>query len=298
VAKVVRRDSSGLQVVELNYHASGEGKTGLDAHFGHLKTMRHKRERMKLERRTIGDLLTAMAEVEATHVVHVELDRKDETRFYHTAKGINSLHRVVVARDGMHAQDDSHQPLGKLKLDKVKERKTARARAVRAREHADVVHLAQADECQKCHNQVKKGERLEEWIQCEGCMRSWHKTCVGIEVDTPLDQVAWSKCRNCNGNDPEGEMLVKRRKAQVCSVCGQRKRGLDHRQCQQRKVQQATEFRTPKATLVSTVAHGSVARKKNSLAGEKRAKRRPRKLRKRKGRRVSEEEYQQLMARI
>jgi hypothetical protein len=87
---------SELQYVELNYHAAGEGKTQLDAHFGHLKTVRVQRERRKLERRSISDLLEAMADVEATHVIHVELDRSAESRFYKTAKGIDELHRVVV----------------------------------------------------------------------------------------------------------------------------------------------------------------------------------------------------------
>jgi hypothetical protein len=49
-----------LECVVCNYHAEGEGKTKLDWHFGHLKTLRMKRERLKLERSTVGDLLLAM----------------------------------------------------------------------------------------------------------------------------------------------------------------------------------------------------------------------------------------------
>jgi hypothetical protein len=93
--------------------------------------MRHKRERMKLERSTIGDLLVAMAEVEATHVVHVELDREDESRFYHTTKGINRLHRVVVARDEMQGQADSRAAMQPLQLDEVKEQMSARSASIR-----------------------------------------------------------------------------------------------------------------------------------------------------------------------
>jgi hypothetical protein len=61
--------------------------TQLDAPFGHLKTVRVQRERRKLERRSIADLLEAMADVEATHVIHVELDKSAESRFYKTAMG-------------------------------------------------------------------------------------------------------------------------------------------------------------------------------------------------------------------
>jgi hypothetical protein len=80
--------ASNLSVVEFNYHAAGEGKTMLDGHFGHLKTLRHKQERMKIEKHDVEDLLNSMANAEATHVVHVKLDRDAESRFYSTGKGI------------------------------------------------------------------------------------------------------------------------------------------------------------------------------------------------------------------
>src|SRR5262245_60001103 len=66
----------------------------LDGHFGHLKTLRHKQERKKVERRSVEDLLHSMANAEATHVVHVKLKRDAESRFYTTGKGIDDLHRV------------------------------------------------------------------------------------------------------------------------------------------------------------------------------------------------------------
>ncbi len=154
------------------------------------------------------------------------------------------------------------------------------------------------DECQKCFNQVKKGESLEEWIQCESCVRSWHKTCVEINADTPTDKVEWSTCSQCGGADPEGEILVKRRKVATCIVCGKHKRGSDHAQCKQDKAQQAAAFRTPKATLVSRRDHISVGRKILVPPKEKRAKRKPRQPRKGKGRRVSEEQWEQLKTHI
>jgi hypothetical protein len=53
--------ASDLCVVELDYHAAGEGKAMLDGHFGTLKTLRHKQERMKVERHDVEDLLNSMA---------------------------------------------------------------------------------------------------------------------------------------------------------------------------------------------------------------------------------------------
>ena len=64
----------------------------------------------------MADLLDAMVDVEATHVVHVELIRDRESRFYNTTDGVNALHRVVVRADSMEAQLDSHTPLTNLKL--------------------------------------------------------------------------------------------------------------------------------------------------------------------------------------
>jgi hypothetical protein len=298
--KQLREDAPGndLEVVELNYHAAGEGKTALDAHFGHLNTLRRKRERMKLERRTVGDLLIAMADAQATHVVHVELDREQESRFYKTAEGISSLHRVVVEPKRMQMQKDSKSPLMLLELDKVKERKTKRSQALRARDHGQRTHMARADECQKCHNQLKKGESLDGWIQCEGCVRSWHKTCVGIDASTPVDDVEWNRCSGCDGADPEGDVLVKRRKVAVCIVCGDRKRGIDHTQCRQDKGAQAAAFQTPMARMLAKSGHDGVDRKVFAPPKGKRAQRKRRTRRKHKGSVVTPEEFDELKQHI
>lgn len=287
-----------LKRVEMCYHAPGEGKTPLDGHFGHLKTVRERRERMKKERRTVEDLLKSMVEVEATHVVHVKLDRREESRFYNTAKGIKGFHRVLVEANTLQAQEDSKSPLVDLKLDVVKERKTKRSREVRERQHGRLVHSAQPDECQKCHHQMKKNESLEEWIQCEECVRSWHKTCVGIAADYPTDKVEWARCSRCGGADPEGEMLVKRRKVATCIECGQRLRGLDHSKCQAAMADQSASFRTPVAKLVSKHEHGKILRKKISTAKERRASRKPRRLRKGAGRIISGTEYETLLKHV
>jgi hypothetical protein len=226
----------------------------------------------------------------------VELNREHESRFYNTAKGISDVHRVVVRSGGITTQKDSRKELKDLVLNQVKERKTKRSFAVREREHGAVIHVAQSDECQKCHHQVKKGESIDDWIQCEDCVRSWHKTCVGMDASMPMDEVEWSKCGNCGGADPEGESVVKRRKVATCSKCGLRVRGIDHAQCKLDKAQGAAAFRTPKATLLSRRDHAKVQRKKILPPKEKRASRKPRKLRKGKGRRVSDTEYQRLKA--
>ena len=280
--------------IELCYHAAGEGKTALDGHFGHLKTVRQKRERKKMERRNVEDLLVAMADVQATHVVHVELNREKEGRFYHTGRGISNMHRVVVEVDRLQAQKDSKSQLEDFLLDEVKERKTKRSREMRARQHGAVVHVAQADECQKCHHQVKKDESVEEWIQCEDCNRSWHKTCVGIAADTPLDQVQWAKCSQCGGDDPQGEMLVKQRKVSACPSCGKRLRGIDHRRCREKMAKDSAAFRTPPAKVVSQRAHRTMLRKKFLAPRAKRQSRVPRRLRKGVGRHISEAEYGEL----
>lgn len=175
----VNGDQGGLQVVELDYHAAGEGKTQLDGHFGHASTIRHQRERKGLERRSVGDLLDAMVEMEATHVFHVELDREDQSRFYRSAKGIKKLHSVEVTRDGMRGRKDAVSEWAPLELGEVRERKSKRSLQQREKQHGQMDHVALADECQHCHHQMKAGELLEEWIQCVSCERSWHKTCVG-----------------------------------------------------------------------------------------------------------------------
>lgn len=281
--------ASDLSVVELDYHAAGEGKTMLDGHFGHLKTLRHKQERMKVERHDVEDLLNSMANAEATHVVHVKLDRDAESRFYSTGKGIEDLHRVVITRDGFQAQKKSDDPLKPLKLDQVKERQTKNARKIRERVVGVQVHEPKSDECQKCFHQLGHEEDMNEWIQCETCVRSWHKTCVGIDAATPLDEVEWSKCSACGGADPEGEMLVKRRKVSTCQVCGKRLRDGDHKACKQAKEEEVAAFRTPPATVVSKREHASILRKIFVPSKEKRAERKGRKKRKHKGTVVSAE---------
>jgi hypothetical protein len=121
---------------------------------------------------------------------------------------------------------------------------------------------------------------------------------VGMLAETPTNKVEWSTCSKCGGADPEGEGLVKRRKVATCIVCGRRKRGSDHTQCKQDKAQQAAAFRTPKATLVSRRDHIGVGRKILIPPKEKRATRKPRQLRKGKGRRVSEDQWEQLKTHI
>jgi hypothetical protein len=290
--------ASELSMVELNYHAPGEGKTMLDGHFGHLKMLRHKRERMKVERRSVEDLLVSMATAEATHVVHVELDRGAESRFYMTTKGIDDLHRVVVTRDGLQAQKKSDELLKDLELDQVKERQTKHARKIRERVHGTQTHEAKVDECQKCFQQVGPDEDVAEWIQCEDCDRSWHKTCVGIDAATPLDEVEWKKCSACGGADPEGEMLVKRRKVSLCRVCGKRVRDGNHKACKQAKEQEVAAFRTPPAVIMSKREHPSVLRKIFVPSTEKRAGRKGRKKRKHKSTVVSTEAMADLKRRI
>ena len=71
---------------------------------------------MKLERRNVGDLLVAMADVEATHVVYVELNREEESRFYNTGTGISDAQRIVVEVRRLQAQKDSKSPLEDLQL--------------------------------------------------------------------------------------------------------------------------------------------------------------------------------------
>lgn len=281
--------ASDLEVVELNYHAAGEGKTGLDAHFGHLKTLRQQRERMKLERRSVEDLLVAMAGAEATHVVHVEVHREDESRFFRTAKGIDDLHRVVVKKDGLQGQKKSTAVLRPLELDEVKERQTKNARKVRERVHGVQNHAALVDECQKCMHQMGAKESVNDWIQCDHCDRSWHKTCVGIDAATPMEEVTWSRCANCDGADPEGEMLVRRRQVAKCRVCGKRRRDNDHASCKQLKEDEVEAFRTPPAIVLSKRTHGTILRKTLVPPKEKRAVRKRRNKRKHKGTVVSEQ---------
>ncbi len=142
-------------------------------------------------------------------------------------------------------------------------------------------------------NQLQQDEPVDEWIQCELCDSSWHKTCVGYAANTPLRAIPWQKCRNCDGADPEGEMLEKRRKTPICAACGRRRKGFDHSGCEQQKATEAASFRTPKAQLLDFAEH-PVRRKKEISAREKRKMRKVRKRRKNRGTIVSQARVHQL----
>ena len=111
---------------------------------------------------------------------------------------------------------------------------------------------------------------------------------------TPLDQLQWVKCSQCGGDNPRGEMLVKKRKVSVCPSCGSRLRGIDHRRCREKMARDSAAFRTPPAKVVSQRAHRTVSRKKFLAPRVKRQSRVPRRLRKGAGRRISEAEYGEL----
>ena len=102
----------------------------------------------------------------------------------------------------------------------------------------------------------------------------------------------------CGEADPEREMLVKRRKVATCIECGQRLRGLDHSKYQAAMEDQSASFRTPVAELVSKHEHGKISRKKISTAKERRARRKPRRLRRGAGRIISEAEFETLLKHV
>ena len=281
------RDQGGgndsLVRVVLKYHASGEGKTELDAHFGHLATMRRKLERAGMERRDVLDLLQSMKDIPATHVMHVKLDRDDESRFYTTANNIKGLHEVEVTRQGTRGREDSRAVMRKVDLDIVRERKTKRARQKKAVEQGDVQLKATVQQCQKCLREAEEDEDLDEWMQCEQCERSWHKTCVGYPADKATESIQWAKCANCGGADPKGDALEKRRKKPTCTVCGKLLKGNSHAACKEQRQAAAGAFRTPAATLIS-VFHPTVRRKEKQRSDEKRKNRKGRKRRGKSGR--------------
>jgi len=93
-------------------------------------------------------------------------------------------------------------------------------------------------------------------------------------------------------------MLVKRRKVATCTECGQRLRGLDHSKCRTAMADQSASFWTPEAELMSELEHGKISRKKLSMAKERRASRKPRRLRKGAGRIISETEYETLLKHV
>lgn len=285
---------SDLSVVELNYHAAGEGKTQLDAHFGHLNTIRAKRERMKLERRTVGDLLIAMSQAEATHVVQVDVWREKESRFYRTVKGATELHRIQVTGTGLKAQKNSRLQLKSIELGQVKERQTKNARRVRQLESAAVMHTADLSECQTCCLKMGKNESVDDWMMCDECDRSWHKVCVGYNADADLNILPFSCCKNCGGADPVGPSLKKQRKVSTCRVCHERIKGIDHSQCKRTMEQQEADFRTPEAILLARRDHSSISRKFLIPAKEKRAKRAGSRRKGRSGTKFTREESERL----
>jgi len=151
------------------------------------------------------------------------------------------------------------------------------------------------DECQYCHHPVREGEDLSTWMQCEDCIRSWHKTCVGIKADKPLEEIEWSRCVKCDGRDPKGPQLEKRRKMPVCTVCHQRLRDIDHSACRQRKEEIINTSRAPKVQ-VKRKEMSQPRLQLHQAADEKRKSRRPRKRRRRKGIEVTEEQLRERMA--
>jgi hypothetical protein len=276
-------EHGGLERVEMKYHAAGEGKTELDAHFGHLTTERRRRERAKMERRNVADLLDSMRGIEATHVVHVELGMEEQSRFYATAKNINALHEVHLTRNGIQGRPDTQAEFEQVNLGIVRERKSKRAREKKASVLAGVEQVTNVQLCQTCYNPAKKDEDLSAWIRCENCERSWHKTCIGIKADVPLEDIEWKTCRDCGGKDPKGEMLEKRRKAPICNVCGFLVRGNKHDGCKQQRIQQVEAQRTQAAHVISRF-DPFVARKPKSLSDEKRKSKKMRRRRAKKER--------------
>ena len=261
--------TGGLERVELKYHAAGEGKTELDAHFGHLTMERRRRERAKMERRNFADLLESMKGIEATYVVRVELGMEEQSRFYATANNINALHEVHLTRNGIQGRPDTRAGFQQVNLGIVRERKSKRAREEKASVLAGIEQAKDVALCQTCFNPAKKGEDLSTWIQCENCDRSWHKTCVGMKADVPLDDIAWKTCSDCGGKDPKGEMLEKRRKAPICSFCGLLVRGNKHDGCKQQRIEQVEAQRTQAARVISRF-DPLTKRKLKSLSDEKR----------------------------
>jgi hypothetical protein len=294
--KEIQNATGGLSRIVLNYHAPNEGKTELDGHFGTLSSRVKRRERQKLDRSCVADLLVTFSEVAATHVVHVELDRSSEARFYKSSKGISQFHSVEITAATMKGQTDSKAAKKNIVLNEVRERKTKQARKIRKQmerqENGGPVSL---EDCQVCRHSMKKHEDADEWIQCNGCSRSWHKTCVGIAADTPLEQVQWEKCTQCGGADPTGEMLQKRRKPPTCTACGKRIGRADHSACKQVRVSEANSYRTPMARVVDR-QESIVSRKKYVERRHTRSKRKSRKRHKRQGRSVSPAQLQAHLA--
>jgi hypothetical protein len=119
--------------------------------------------------------------------------------------------------------------------------------------------------------------------------RLWHKTCVGNDEATLLDEVEWRKRSAHGGADPEGEMLVKRRKVAQCQVCGKRMRDGNCKACKQVKGAEVAAFRTPPAVILSKREHLSILHKSFVPSTKKRAGRKGRKKQKHKGTVVSTE---------
>jgi len=282
----------GLARLRLQYHAKNEGKTILDGFFGRQAGAVARYERSGRDRRDLDDLFNVYATLDTSHVFIVSIDRKGEGVFYRTADGISALHSIEITSQGIQGQTDSGSEMHKVDLGKVKPRQTKTAKETQLRKQADAQqHLAvSVESCQKCQHLVKKGENLEEWLQCEACDRSWHKTCVGIAASTPIDEVRFTKCANCGGTDPVGESLVKRRKIPSCSFCSKPKKGHDHSQCKALMVDAADSFRTPICKVVrqetNRIAYVPFKEPQKVRAGRK-----GRRKRKGRGVLISESEY-------
>jgi len=108
---------------------------------------------------------------------------------------------------------------------------------------------------------------------------------VGIAANVSVEDVEWKLCKNCGGNDPKGEMLVKRRKAHTCAVCGDVMVNTDHSQCRQQRQKEVDAFRTPVAQIVSRI-DPVVLRIPKSRSDEKRKKKKKRERRAKKERMV------------
>jgi hypothetical protein len=277
--------------VVLQYHAKNEGKTRLDGFFGRQASVLNRFERLGHERSGLDDLFNVYKSIPTSHVNIIEIQRDSSSAFYRTAQGISDLHSVHITRDAIVAQKNSTGELLQVDLDKVKAHQGKRHKAEKQRREQEEAKRTEISTnlCQKCQHGVKKGEDLSEWIQCDDCDRSWHKTCVGIDKDTDPLTLGFMTCTKCGGADPEGMTLEKKRKVPHCDFCHKPKKGNDHKHCKAAKEQAANAYRTPMCDVLQSSVH-PVAFTNFHEPNKTRARRKRRKRRVH-GKVVSAEEY-------
>jgi hypothetical protein len=250
--KVMKVDVE-LHSLELRYHAPGEGKTQLDAHFGHFKGKLARYDRGGHHKReTIHDLLKALEDFDATNIVHVKVDLSSQNVVYPTRDGIKKFYDFVIDKKGnISAREDVGSDFKPIELDKVKQRNGIREKKMR-KEILNNIEIP-VEQCQACGG--KRKGKDDNHHHCYECDRFWHKKCVWEEGTAAENQTWENKCAKCGGFDP-GVASVREAivpSISICMTCCKPIRGNRHKECKKKRKKLSDDHIVQSAEMLQMV---------------------------------------------